>query len=907
MIIRPLSNTRNLVITYTLLFGILVAGIFAIFILQHKTFVNTSDAYDQGYFWTVEMKKNLQALVAGDGYPMWSWARGTGMDLKPPIDPFLVIAALFPVGYVEFGYTIAILLRLYFAGIAFIAFAGEVGLDNFRRLIGAISYVFASWTLDVALVQGQFIDMLILFPLLVMGVDRVYKGKTPALFIIAVGFSVAINYYLAFMAAIAIILYIILRYFAYNEKFNILTYIKSIGLFIVYGIVGIMTAAFFVLVTIKTLMGASTGSGAETVPFFSDMDFLINYPLKLLSQGYHFGYGDIGIPILALILLPLGLKKLSIRNTYVLMAAILFILSLMPIASSVMNGFGYVTQRWYFTFIFFMIWTAMECLDLEELRKTSNLVIMAIWWLVLVFFVPGLAYLDIIGSFDGKGAAIFVCGNLAVGLLLILIIALGKKDRIPLRGREGLIVAITVVTLVVGWGCSIYDDTGKFCRNNEINSQLEHSTQRAGAMIDGEGFYRIDQVDGINIHHNAGQPANENLWWGTNTLYSYDSKTPVALFELNKLVGNNYGYSKRVYVQSNGNRMGLDYLYGVRYFLGNDTKNGIDDADGYAGYGFSYKEDLDGVHVFENKYKSGLGLTYDRFIPTSEFEKLSRLQCEQAILQAAVFDDKDCAKLKSGKKITAEQVETSITDIPYEIIEMDGVTFDGNSFVAEKDEASFKLSFTGIEKSQVVVSFDNLQRLDENGNPIGNFYITCTNNKKSAAANNYENNQTLEGIVDYDFNLGYYDSYNGMPKIKLTKAGRYTFDRLYVSAMDASNYDKYASEREAGRYNVTEYDADSVTGTVDAKEDGYLFISMPIHENWDVFVDGKETEKIEPCNIAFFAVEMPEGTHEVELKYNYDNRLLGLIISSAGIILAIIICLICWRRRKRIHAEDTKD
>ena len=35
MKIRPLNNTRNLVITYTLLFGILVAGIFAIFILKN--------------------------------------------------------------------------------------------------------------------------------------------------------------------------------------------------------------------------------------------------------------------------------------------------------------------------------------------------------------------------------------------------------------------------------------------------------------------------------------------------------------------------------------------------------------------------------------------------------------------------------------------------------------------------------------------------------------------------------------------------------------------------------------------------------------------------------------------------------------------------------------------------------
>ena len=899
MKIKPLGNTRNLVIVYTLLFGILVVGIFAVFIMQHKTFVNTSDAYDQGYFWTVEMKHNLQALFAGDGYPMWSWARGTGMDLKPPIDPFLVIASLFPVGYIELGYTIAILLRLYCAGLAFIAFGGEVGLDNFRRLIGSISYVFASWTLNVALIQGQFIDMLILFPLLVMGVDRVYKGKTPALFIIAVGFSVAVNYYLAFMAAIAIILYIILRYFAYYDKFEALTYFKSIGLFIVYGIIGIMTAAFFVLITLKNLMGASTGGGAEAVPLLSDMDFLIEYPLKLLSQGYHFSYGSIGLPILALILLPLGLRKLSIRNTYVLMAAILFIFSLMPVASSVMNGFSYVTERWYFTFIFFLIWTAMECLDLEELKKTSNLIIMVCWWLALVALIPGLAYLDIIGNFDGKGAAIFVCGNLAVGLLLILIFASGKRNLIPVGGRQGILIALTVITLVVGWGCSIYDDTDKFCRNNEINKQLEQSTQRAGALIDADGFYRIDQVDGINIHHNMGQPANENLWWGTNTLYSYDSKTPSSLLEFNRLTGNNYGYSKRVYVLSNGNRMGLDYLYGVRYFLGDDTRNGIDDADEYAGYGFSYKEELDGVHVLENKYESGLGFEYDKYLPSSEFMKLNRLQREQALLQAAVFDEEDCGELTSGEEITAKDIETDIQDIPYEIIDQDGITFDGNSFIAEKEDASFKLRIRDVENSQLIVSFDNLQRLDENGVPIGNFYISCFNRHKTAAANNYENKQTLEGIVDYDFNLGYYDSYSGTPTIKLTKAGKYTFDRLYVSAMDVENYDKYASERERSRYQVAEYDDDSVTGTVNADADGYLFLSMPVHDNWDVYIDGQEAEKIEPCNIAFFAVEIAKGKHEVELKYDYEGRLIGFAISLAGIILAVIICLLIRRRRKK--------
>jgi len=902
MKLRPLKNTKSLVITYTLIFGILILGIFALFIIQHKSFVNTSDAYDQGYFWTVEMKKNLQALFAGDGYPMWSWGRGTGMDLKPPIDIFLVIASLFPIGYIELGYTVAIVLRLYCAGLAFIAFGGEVNMDNFQRLIGSVSYVFASWCINVALVQGQFIDLLILFPLLVMGVEKVYKGRTPALFIAAVGFSVAINYYLAFMAAIAIIIYILLRYFHHCETFNFLEYIKYIGRFILYGVIGIATAAFFVLVTIRTTMGATTGTGKETVPVFEDLDYLIHYPLKLLSQGYHFGYGPIGIPILALIILPVALKKLSIRNTPLIMSIILFIFSLMPIASSLMNGFSYVTERWYFTYVFFLIWTAVSCLDFEKLKETSSLIIMSVWWLLIVICVPVFSYLDIIGHFDGRGGALFVCGNIAAGFLLILLLALSRKEFVSVRSLQTIIAVITVFALIGGWTCSIRSDTDNFCKNNQINSQLEKSTQRAGAMIEDDSFYRVDQVDGININHNAGQPANENIWWGTNTLYSYDSKTPASLLEFNRLLGNNYGYSKRVYVLSNGNRMGLDFLYGVKYFLGDDTKNGTADADGYAGYGFKLKEQLDGVNVFENKYDPGLGFAYDAYISEKEFLKLSRLEREQSLLQAVVFSDETCGSLEFGKQLKAKDIDTDIEDIPYEIVESDGITFDKNSFYADKEEAWFRIRVSDVQDGQLVVSFDNLQRLDEDGNPKGNFYITCSNGQKSAAANNYENKQTLEGIVDYDFNMGYYEYYNGTLKIKLTKSGQYTYDKLYVSLMSAENYDKYASERERNGYNVSEYSSKEVRGTVRADRDGYMFFSMPNHANWDVYIDGAKAEKIAPANIAFFATEIKAGEHEVILKYDYLARLLGLIISLAGILLTVIICLY-HRRRKRRYAE----
>lgn len=896
MRISPLKNTRNLVITYTIMFCILVLGVFALFIIQHRSFVNMADAYDQGYFWTVEMKKNLQSLLAGDGYPMWSWARGTGADLKPPIDIFMMIAAMFPVGYIELGYTVAIVLRMYCSGLAFIAFAGEVELDNFKRLMGSICYVFSSWAINVALLQGQFIDMLILFPLLVMGVDKIYKKKSPVLFIVVVGFCMAINYYLAFMAAIAVIIYILLRYFRYAENFKLGEYASYVGRFVAYGIVGIMTGAFFVLVSIRTLMGASTGSGSQSVSTFCDLDFILKYPFKLLSEGYSFSYGYIGLPILALIIIVVAFRKISIKNTYVIMTIIMFILSLMPIASSIMNGFSYVTTRWYFTFLLFLIWTAMECLDLEELAKTKNLVIMLIWWVVLVICVPGFAYLDIIDHFDGRGAAVFVCGNLLAGLLLIGVFALGRKSKISLNTRQVIVAAIAVFTLIAGWNCSIKSDTDYYCRNNQINSQLEHSVQRAGAQIEDKGFYRIDQVDGINVHQNATQPANENIWWGTNTLYSYDSKTPSSLTEFNRLVGNNYGYSKRVYVQSNGNRMGLDFLYGVKYFLGDDPENDVTGSNGYAGYGFEKDSTIDGVDVFKNKYDSSLGFCYDKYISESEFLKLSRLEREQALLQAVVLPDG--TKDKNAEEIKAADIETDISDVQFDFADSDGIELTENGFVATREDAWFRIHVSNVTNSQIMLSFDNLIRCDEWGNDIGDFYISCADSQKTAAANNHKNNQTIPGIVDYDFNLGYYDSYTGGVKVQLAEPGFYKYDKMYMSAMSADNYDKFATEREKSSFRVSEYDTRHVAGTVKADSDGLMFFSMPNHGNWKVYIDGREAKKIDNANITFMAVDITAGNHDVELKYDNSSRIMGLLISLAGILLTVAIYMI-WRRRSK--------
>lgn len=907
--IRPLHNTGTLLLTYTILFCILMAGIFAVFIMEGRSFVNHADAYDQGYFWTVEMKNNIRSLLAGDGYPLWSWDRGLGLDTKLPIDPFMIIAALFPAGSIELGYSVAILLRLYFAGIAFICFCKVVKLDNFQALLGSLFYVSATWVINVSLIQGQFIDILIVFPLLAAGVDRICQGKSPWLFILSVALAMSLNYYLAYMAAIGIIIYLVLRYFHYGHS-AIGNYMLYIIRFILYGTAGIMISAVFVFITIRTVLGASTGSGRDTTQLLYDTAFYMTTGLRLLSRGYAFSYTNIGIPVLALIVLFVPMAKPSIRHTHVLMSLIMLAMTCFPFFGSMFNGFGYVSNRWYFMLIFFLTWTAAEHLDLDKLTNVWRILLMLFWWGVLVFTTLGLSYLDVTGDMSLREAK-FVGGNLAAGFVMILVIICGRFFLKSLRARQAIITLAVVGTLMLVWTVSFQGKTDFYFLNGEVNGQLISSTQRAGSQIEDEGFYRIDQVDWINISHKADQPVNENLWWRNNTIYLYDSKLPASLTEFNKLLGNNLGYSKRVYMQSNGNRMGMDFMYGIKYFLGNDPLNGKTESSDYAGYGFSPYGEVDGVEVFRNKYDAGLGFTYDAFIPEKEFLKLSRLEREQALLQAVVIPDLSLDAVNYGKQLTAQDIKTNIQNVDYSIVKTTGVEVDGNTFTASQEDAVVSLYVEGVKDSQLVVSFDGLRRLNDSGEDIGDFHLWCANDRLSSAATNSKNNQTIAGIVDYDLNMGYYDDFSGTLRIHFSDPGTYTFDKLYVSAMAGSNYDEFASERVKGSYRVSEYDWRHVSGTVEAASDGLFFISIPVYDNWEVYIDGDEQEVIGDANIAFMAVNMPAGTHTVELKYDMSMRKLALMVSGAGLLLAVLLCIFGRGRRRRtreyLASSDLQD
>ena len=204
-----------------------------------------------------------------------------------------------------------------------------------------------------------------------------------------------------------------------------------------------------------------------------------------------------------------------------------------------------------------------------------------------------------------------------------------------------------------------------------------------------------------------------------------------------------------------------------------------------------------------------------------------------------------------------------------------------------------------VPAGQLILSFDGFGRLYSDGSKGNSVKIYISDSKIEKSNVWKKNNQSLASVDHYDINLGYSKEYDDTITVRIAYAGVYHFDDIYLSSMSAKLYDKYAAERMKNVYDITSFDNQKVTGTVNMQEDGLLYFSIYDYDNWDVYVDGKKAELIDNVNIAFTGVELSHGQHEIVLKYNFRVMKMAAAVSLAGLLAALIICLFHRRMRKR--------
>lgn len=122
---------------------------------------------------------------------------------------------------------------------------------------------------------------------------------------------------------------------------------------------------------------------------------------------------------------------------------------------------------------------------------------------------------------------------------------------------------------------------------------------------------------------------------------------------------------------------------------------------------------------------------------------------------------------------------------------------------------------------------------------------------------------------------------------------------LYGYQLDRAGYDRMLEKFSDEQLFVTDYDTTSLSGHIDVKEDGLLFLSIPYAEGWSAVVDGENAE-ITPIQDALMGIRLKAGSHDISLKYTPAGFKAGLIISIVSVIaIALIISVSFIISRKK--------
>ena len=216
-------------ILYTIVFAAISLFIYSCFYFNGKSLIWSHDGVPQHInalaYYGKYLRNVLQTLVTEHklSLPMWDMHIGYGSDILTTLhyyaigDPLNLIYVFSNKSNIELLYNFMLVFRLYLAGVAFIAFGHYLKKDGNGILAGSIVYIFSGTFFSFAIRHPFFLNPMIYLPLLLMGVEKIYRKEKPYLFILMVTVAAISNFYFFYMLTVAAVVYALIRFPEYKE------------------------------------------------------------------------------------------------------------------------------------------------------------------------------------------------------------------------------------------------------------------------------------------------------------------------------------------------------------------------------------------------------------------------------------------------------------------------------------------------------------------------------------------------------------------------------------------------------------------------------------------------------------------------------------------------------------------
>ena len=334
----------------------------------------------------------FQYKLTHGGSLLYSWDIGMGVNFSALYAYYLAspmnwLVALCPRQFLIEFMTVLIVIKTGLSGLSFTWYLrNHTGTREFGSCFFGIFYALSgymaaySWNI-------MWLDCILLFPVILFGLERLVKEKKGMVYCIALGLSILSNYYISIMICIFMVIYAAVLVILYPLKKG-KEFAATAGRFTLYSLLAGGLAAVVLLPEIYALQATASGNFdfPKTVSsYFSIFDMIARHIGNVQTEiGLdHWPNIYCGVAVLMLLLLYLGNKNIKIKEKAVYFSLLLFFY-----ASFSVNVLNFIWHGFHYpnslpcrqSFIYIALVLVMCYKAYLELKNTPwKHIVMAFW------------------------------------------------------------------------------------------------------------------------------------------------------------------------------------------------------------------------------------------------------------------------------------------------------------------------------------------------------------------------------------------------------------------------------------------------------------------------------------------------------------------------------------------------
>lgn len=810
-------------------------------------------------------------LFSGEGL-LFSWNNGLGVNYWAQFcyylsSPTCWLYLLVPEALVVEAMNFFVVLKGGLAASTMTYYLGCKGAKSKPyRIVFGMAYALGGFYMAY-MCNVMWVDMFLVFPLMMLGVERIVKGKSGLLFFLTLVFGTLSNYYIAIIAGFCCIVYYF--YLVINlRRFSFKRFILSGLKLLAYTVLSCMVAGIVLLPTYLALK--QTNAGFSTFPkewdsYFPVYELYTQMLANLDPSQSKVKEPNIYSSIMVLTLLPLYFTNSKIRLKKRITSGIIVAFLL---ASFNLNYFDYFWHglhfpnsfpcRQSFFFVFLLVGMGYECfLKRKGIPKmaiiisgTAQAVAMITLWIFtgsdymfsgVHIFAPSIAF-TVTYSFFLFGEKLF---SRKVYMRCICFIFLAE-----------------ILMNTLASGMNSYVTRSEYSEQDAMTAELRDylATQENGE------FFRMEELNNKKI-------INDSFWEGYAGVSYFSSTMRDGLMHFYSNMGmrtSNVSYSLEGATPFTSSVLGVNYIFGTEQEkLGSTFEESI--------MHFGGKE----VYVYENKAAFPFG-----YIVSGDFDNsftfsgskdpfISQNNYANAVLghQSDLFTALRCDKLDDSPLAGIGDV-LSAGSGKVENAKLSDYSNNPVSIRVPAGKHAFAYIRNRVEDANIA--------LKEESNEL---WIVSKHD-------GLEYKRILDlGIHEEDTQVLIYSEDSKAPNPDVVS---YYINEPVLEEISRKLYEQ--------PFEITEMGNASLTGRVKCTQDGMLLLPLAYDDGWSVHVDGipRVTTSVKEALLCVPDLEI--GEHTIELTYMPPGFIDGLKITICGLVITAVLLFVkgIKRRKKNI-------